>query len=261
MQPELHAVYQIETKSDQTAAMQLYGQKLEFDQKIQLTHIFSVDSVYNDSSMVLSGKLTAVKMEIAPKSNKGLISAFAYDSGDKNQNKGAYKAYAYVFEKFLNQTYLLKVDKHGEILYNTRSELIEELAIDSLEESKNILEDDFATMFSVLPLEPVKTGDVYTKKIQTGTHSKINWENHFTVEKMGEEELVLGLKGSIQNSESAGASNEFNGTQSGTIVVDKNTGLVKSSEIDMFLEIKSADEQAILPTIKGKVTYVCSKIK
>lgn len=259
MQPTAGSEYTIETNSIQEASMNLYGQEIKFEQIIKLEHQFKIDSVFADSSMVMTGHLSKVYMEIIPSSNKGIVTAFTFDSENKQNNKGAYKTYSYIFNKFIDKSYKLKIGKHGDVLSSNRGALINEMGLDTLQESKNVLEDDFTTLFAVLPLESISEGSIYTRTITSGTETKVEWINEYLVESINETELVLNLHGKINNKENGGAGNDFNGIQEGKIVIDRTTGMVKNSEINLQLEVISKDEAALHPKINGKVTYVCKK--
>ncbi len=261
MLPEIGSEYVIETNSNQTASMVLYGQEVVFEQKIKLEHHFSVDSIFADSSMSMTGHLSKVYMEIIPVTNKGIVTSFTFDSENSENNKGNYKAYSYIFNKFIEKPYILKIGKHGDVISNSKSTLISEMGLDTLQESKNALEDDFTTLFAVLPLESISEGSVYTRNIVSGTETKVDWVNEYLVEKISDTEVILNLNGNISNSDNSGAGNDFKGSQSGNIVVDRKTGMVTNSEIDLQLEVISKDEAALQPKINGKVTYVCKKIK
>lgn len=261
MLPELGSEYVIETNSNQTASMVLYGQEIVFEQKIRLEHQFRIDSLYSDSSISMTGHLSKVYMEVIPTSNKGIVTSFTFDSENSANNKGNFKAYSYIFTKFIDKPYILKIDKHGDVISNSKSTLITEMGLDTLQESKNALEDDFTTLFAVLPLEPISAGSVYTRNIVSGTETKVDWINEYLVDKISDTEVDLSLNGNISNTENKGAGNEFKGNQKGKIKVDRKTGMVTNSEIDLQLEVISKDEAALQPKINGKVTYVCKKIK
>lgn len=261
MQPKVGSEYKIETQSEQLASMNLYGQEIQFEQKIRLEHQFSVDSVLQDSSMVMTGHLSKVHMEVMPKSNKGIVTSFIYDSENEKNNKGNYKAYSYIFNKLINQSYRLQIGVHGDVISNSKNALINQMGLDTIAESKNALEDDFTTLFAVLPLGSIKEGSIYSRTISSGNESKVSWMNEYLVEKIEEKEIKLSVDGNISNAENTGVGNDFKGHQSGNIIVDRISGMVKSSEIDLELEVISKEEAGIQPKIKGKVTYVCTQIK
>jgi len=253
--------YEITTTASQTATMTAYGQEITYDQYINLSHIFRVDSLLPDSQYLFNGYLKSIRMEVKPKSNKGLVQGFIYNSEDKSENKGPFIAFSYIFSKFLKKPYEVRANNLGDVLMNTKNDVIKAIGIDTVAESKDALQDDFTTLFAVLPEKPVSVNDTYTRNYNSGQDNHMQWDNVYTVKEINENEVVVSYTGKIVSKENNSGQAAFNGEQTGTLYISRENGLVNTGNSEIHLEVKSGDGMNLSPKISGKVTYTCKKIK
>lgn len=253
--------YEINTISRQTASMKIYGQEISYEQNINLDHVFQVDSLLPDSQFLFKGYLKSVRMEVVPKSNKGLVQGFVYNSQDPSENKGSYISFSYIFSKFLEKPYAVRVNNLGDVLVNGKTEVIRSIGIDTVAGSKDALEDDFTTLFAVIPKDPVRVNDTYERNYSSGSENHMKWQNTYTVKEINEEELIVDFKGDIQSNDDTPGKATFRGEQSGTMHISRQTGLVNRCDTDMHIQVKDEGGINAAPEISGKVTYTCKKIK
>jgi|GEM_PF-1446797 len=253
--------YEIATVAEQTASMTIYNQEITYTQLIDLNHVFHVDSVLPDSQYLFNGYLKSVRMEVLPKSNKGLVQGFVYNSENASENKGSYVSFSYIFSKFLKKPYAVRVNNLGDVLMNTKTEVIRSIGIDTVAESKDALEDDFTTLFAVIPKKPVRVGDTYERNYTSGTDNHMEWQNNYTVKEINDNEVIVDFKGTIKSKENHAGQATFTGEHSGTMHIARETGLVNSSATSMSIQVKDDGGINAAPKISGKVTYNCKKIK
>lgn len=111
------------------------------------------------------------------------------------------------------------------------------------------LKDQFAQAFMIFPNKSVKPGDSWQKDYRRGGKIPATFSTTYTVKNMDDGQLTLDAKTIIG---SASEEMEVKGEQTGTLLVDSKTGLVRNAEFIQDMDAKTPDF-GIKVNARGKI--------
>lgn len=159
-----------------------------------------------------------------------------------------------MFHAMKGKSFLMKVNPEGKILEVSGLKDMAEAMVNGMnipEQSKpmmlqmfssqfndEMMKNNFAQAFDIFPNKPVKVGDTWEKKL---SFSGMSMNTNYTVKEIGKDKVTLDARSTLQMQGSKG-------TQTGTFVVDRETGLVVDGNFEQKFE---APNKMIA---KGKIT-------
>ena len=128
--------------------------------------------------------------------------------------------------------------------------------------NQQLIKQTFGQIFNVYPDKPVKVGDTWNKEVEFAMKGMNNkQEITYTVKNITSESVVLTMKGEIkssgshqQDSTTQIPSMTMLGSETGTMTLDRNTGMASSGDIDMSLKGEVEMQGKKMPMeMKGKI--------
>ncbi len=176
---------------------------------------------------------------------------------------------AKMFGAIKGKIFRLTVNKEGDITEVTGFDAIVNSMMDSLtipDEAKSqmrvvasqqfneqSIKDQFAHAFFIFPNKKVNVGDSWSKRFQSGGQTPSDYSTVYTVVSIDGDHVNLDTKTII--SAVAGSQVDLTGEQSGTLVVDSKSGLVKHAEFTQDIKGEAEGVQVLMKG-KGKIKGV-----
>jgi hypothetical protein len=237
--------YNIET--DQDISFEANGQTMVMNSKIGFEMTGTVNDNASDNINIktiidrVTMKQTIFGMEIK------------YDSKDSlsAENPMAAKI-AETFSGLIGSSYTMVMDDKGNVKEIEMSELTnnDDLA-QNLSSGSN---------YAIYPEGKVAVGDSWEKDIEPLKTSDMKYHIKYTVLKIGKKETTLGVEGTIAANSVDDQEVNLQGTQSGEMIVDTQTGWLIESSIDQELTLDIEQGGQKFPaTITGTTTSTSAK--
>jgi len=166
----------------------------------------------------------------------------------------------------VGKSFVVKVNESGEVLeVSGFNKIIDDMidsmgmgdavkaqAMGSMKDQFNdeSLKDQFAQIFTIFPNKEIKVGDTWQKKYSTGGKMASSYTTDYTVKEIDGDHVTLTTKTKIG---SDGSGKEIDGSQTGNIIVDSQTGLMVNAKFDQQFDVKAQGE-TISVTGSGKIT-------
>ncbi len=171
-----------------------------------------------------------------------------------------------IFLGIKGKTFQMEVDPEGKVVAVKGVQQIINSMLDSVEVDRDMklqmnaslsdqfneqnIKDQFAQVFDIFPNKAVKVGDSWPKNFQTGGRMPAKYSTNFVVRQIDGHTITLSSASKITPVDSGG-SMQLNGEQTGTLLVDANSGLVVNAEFDQNMITKMQGMQ-IQTRGKGK---------
>lgn len=156
---------------------------------------------------------------------------------------------ARVFSGIKGKKFDMQVDEEGKVLSVSGFDAIINGMIDSTgvegdmrlqmqaslsdQFNEQAIKDQFAQVFTIFPNKKVKVGDNWEKSFEMGGKMPAKFSTVYTVKQIEGDQLTLDAKTAISPS---GDQAELKGTQTGILLVDGKTGLVRSADFTQHME-------------------------
>lgn len=250
-------------KMDQKINTAAMGMKMNIDQHIEVYQRLEVNEVNSDSSYTISLVTDRFYMKQSMPM-MGVPINVEYDT-DKPEKAGAMgEAMGQYFEKMKGLSYDVVMDNHGKIIRNNMEEVYKKLGLDSLTKeggNNNSTGGNAEQYVSQLPDKPVKEGDSYVVELTQNSLVPIGTKSTYTVKEITAEKVLLEVTSEfLPGTEVKGVKMEVKGSQTGTVEVDRKTGMTLRSEIKQKLDMTiNANGMNMPMTTEGTIVFTCEK--
>ena len=241
------------------------GQKMDIDQQMEINQTLSVEDVNANGNVVFKNAMERFYMKQSMKM-MGMPINVEFDT-DKPEKAGAMgESMKPYFSKMKGLTYTLEMDSHGKLISSNVDEIYQQLGLDSLTQQgggNNNGGSNADQYMSQLPDKPVKKGDTYVVESQSSKLSPIATKNTYTVKEITSDKVILDLKSEFLPNDKGteeGVTMEVKGDQTGTVEIDRATGMTTKSEINQNLDMVITSMGMKMPVkSKGIITFTSLK--
>lgn len=237
--------YNIET--DQDISFEANGQPMVMNSNIAFEMTGIINDAASDNIMVK----TVVDRVTMKQSIFGM--EIKYDSKDEAaaENPMAAKI-AEAFSGLIGSSYTMTMDNKGNVKEMDLSELT-----DNNDLAQNL---SSGSNYAMYPEGKVGIGDNWEKDIEPMKTSDMKYHIKYTVLKIGKKETTLGVEGTITANNVNEQELNLQGTQSGEMIVNTQTGWLISSSIDQELTLDIEQGGQKFPaTISGTTISTSAK--
>jgi len=206
---------------EQTIQFEANGQKITLDQDMAFYITSDMDSV-KDGLITQRSTFTRIVM------NQQIFGMeINYDSDDSSTfNSPMGPEFANQMNKLINASVISVMDERGQVKEMDMSALGTESEMPSTVTTGN--------NYAVYPDHKVSVGESWESQLETQENTKMAVKMVYTLKKATRKEAFLDLKGDLSaNMDNPDASGNLDGTIAGTMTVDRKTGMVKESSIQM----------------------------
>lgn len=211
---------------EQTIQFEAMGQKATLDQEMTFYMASEIDSVV-DGIITQSTTFKRIVMD-----QKIFGMEINYDSDDSstfNSPMGA--EFAAQMNKLINATVVARMNDRGQVQEMDLSELG-----DAGEMSGNL---NTGNNYAVYPDYKVKVGESWEEELEPLETSNMAVKVKYTLKKVTRKEAVLDVDGILSaNIENPEAGGELDGTMVGEMTIDRKTGMVKVSSLQLDMEME-----------------------
>lgn len=237
--------YNIET--DQDISFEANGQTMVMNSKIG----FEMTGTINDNASDNIVVKTIIDRVTMTQSIFGM--EIKYDSKDpaSTENPMAAKI-AEAFSDLIGSSYTMTMDNKGNV---------KEIDMKELTDNDDLAQNlSSGSNYAIYPDGKVAVGDSWEKDIEPLKTSDMKYHIKYTVLKIGKKETTLGVEGTITANSIDDAEVNLEGTQTGEMIVNTQTGWLITSTIDqeLTLDIEQAG-QKFPATISG--TTISTSVK
>jgi hypothetical protein len=239
------------------------------DTKISLGGIYSVEvkeekeGIKNLTGMYKSFrlymKMAGLEMDINSEKPAEAV-------GEEDAKKNPAEMMSKIFSAIVGKSFNMQVNEEGNVLSVSGFDEIVNGLVDSVSANENMkmqiraslkdqfneqaVKDQFAQIFTIFPNKKVKVGDSWEKHFQVGGKMPAKFSTAYTVKHVEGNQVTLSAKSNIS---SAGEGEiQVNGDQTGTLLVNGETGLVLNAEFDQSIDTKVQGFDVKI-TGKGKI--------
>lgn len=250
-------------KMDQKVTTSAMGMNMNIDQNIEMYQTLHVDDAAGDGTFTFTNTTDRFYMKQSMPM-MGMPINVEYDT-DKPEKAGAMgEAMGPYFEKMKGLAYQVTMDSRGNVLKSNIEEVYERLGLDSLSKKggSNGVSNNADQYLSPLPEKPVRKGDSYTVESKVSGEIPMSSKNTYTVKEITADKVTMEVKseflpGSSENSE---YQVDVKGSQTGTVEIDRHTGMTLHSEITQDLKMTlSTNGMSVPMTSKGTIVFDCKK--
>jgi len=244
---EAGAKYAYDIATEQDIAFEASGQTMVMNSKIGFEMTGDVEDNTTDNIVVK----TVIDRVTMTQSIFGM--EIKYDSDDKEASQNPMAAHiAETFNELIGSSYTMTMDDKGNVTNMDMAELTDN--------------DDFAqnlssgSNYAIYPDGKVGVGDSWEKDIEPLETSDMKYHIKYTVQKITKKETTLKVEGTISANNVEEQEINLEGTQSGTMIVDTESGWLIQSTIDqeITLDIEQGG-QKFPATITG--TTISTSVK
>jgi hypothetical protein len=211
---------------EQTIQFEAMGQKATLDQEMTFYMASEIDSVV-DGIITQSTTFKRIVMD-----QKIFGMEINYDSDDSstfNSPMGA--EFAAQMNKLINATVVARMNDRGQVQEMDLSELG-----DAGEMSGNL---NTGNNYAVYPDYKVKVGESWEEELKPLETSNMAVKVKYTLKKATRKEAVLDVDGILSaNIDNPEAGGELDGTMVGEMTIDRKTGMVKVSSLQLDMEME-----------------------
>ena len=116
--------------------------------------------------------------------------------------------------------------------------------------------------YAVYPEGKVKVGESWATDIKPLENSEMKVHMNYTLLKIARNHATIGVDGTLTANEVAGKEISLNGTTSGEMIVDRKTGILISSSIDMEIDMEMEEGGNKIPaTIMSTAVTTVKKVE
>lgn len=278
--PKKGKKYEYVMNTVQDVEMEQMGQKINSKTNIGFTYLMAVGEKDNDNNTTVV--TTFKRIAFTSESPMGKM---AYDSDNIDTNNNPMMGImAKAFSSLVNKSITLMVNDKGEVVALSGMEaifadMIKSMGLDSLPEADQILtqlkpqfSDDqfkktFDEMLRILPGKSINIGESWDIETEKNLMNMgIKTKSTYTLKEMNGKNAVVTLSSAFDvvksGAELQGGEMKMNGTQTGTITVDTETGFPLQSNITQDINTTTNAMGMEIPMkMKGLITITSKEIK
>lgn len=255
--------YDCEVKMDQKISTSLMGMNMNIDQQMEISQTLQVDGILENGNILLNNTMNRffIKQSMPM---MGMPIDIEFDT-DKPEKAGAMgESMGQYFSKMKGMSYLLELDTTAKLIKSNMEEVMAKLGLDSLNtQGGNNSGGNNADQYLVqLPSKALKKGDSY-EIITDNPGTPFGTKNTYTVKEIRADIVVFDLKSEFLTSgeQKDGVEvSDIKGEQTGTVEIDRATGMTLKSEISQTIEMKvSAQGMKVPMKTTGTVLFTATK--
>ena len=256
--------------------MEVSGQKMATGLDMAYTYKIALDHADSSGNQVLNSTIDAIKFKAAVMGmSMGYDSKEVIDTSHQDAMSGMFRK---IFSGMLGKSFKITIGPTGSIVdVSGVEEMITNMingfpGTDEEKEkmkaqlnqsfNKEQVKQTFAQAFNLYPDKPVKIGDSWKKEVELGMKGMSNTQEiTYKVKDITSSTVVLDLKGDIKSSEGAHSDStatapamNLNGSESGSITLDRTSGMATDGDIDMTMKGSVDMKGSKVPMdMKGKI--------
>jgi hypothetical protein len=248
---------------DQKITTSAMGMKLDVDQVMDVYQTLTVKAVDNDGNTTME----SVTDRFVMKQNMPMMGTpinVEFDTDNPEKAGAIGESMAPYFQKMKGLTYQLALDPRGKLIRSDIQEVYKKLGMDSLSEQggNKTPEGNSEQYMTILPDKPLKKGDKYVVELPS-TGAGFAQKNTYTVKEISADIVTFEVAGEFIPAKSEkleGATVEVSGTQTGTVQIDRKTGMTVKSDLKQDLKMNITSMGMSMPTTStGTITFTCTK--
>ena len=238
--------------------MEMMGQKMNTGFDMDFRYLIVLEKVDSQGNNIIKSTIGDLKVKA-----EVMGMSMGYDSKEKvdTSHQDAMSAsFRKMFGGMVGKSFKVTLAPNGEVKeVEGVNELVTSMADampgsdeektkmkDQLSQSFNeqLIKQSYGQMFNLYPDKPVKVGDTWNKEVEFAMKGMNNkQEITYKVKEITADNVVLDLKGDIKTSGSTPSDSttkapamSMTGTETGTMTLDRTSGMTTSGDIDMILK-------------------------
>lgn len=253
--------YACHVNIDQKVNTSAMGINMKIDQVMEINQTLSVDDVKPDGNVVFKNVMDRFYMKQSMPMMPQPIE-FDTDHPEKGGTMGTMGPY---FAKMKGLAYTLEMDNHGKLVSSNMDEVYAKLGLDSLTQQGgggNHSSSNADQYLNQLPDKAIKVGDTYVIEKENSGFGSFGLKSTYTVKEITEALVKLDVKTEFikGKAQTDNFYSDIKGDQSGTIDIDRKTGMTLKSEVKQNLEMTITASGMEMPMkTNSTVTFTCGK--
>ena len=238
--------YEYKLEIDQDIVFDAGGQTMALDQLMNFRMTSKIDEKMGDEYKI-STTIDAIKMT---QSIFGM--QVTYDSEDPNSMQNPMSAkIGEEMNNIIGSDYTMTMDEKGHVTEVDASNLSSDEVINNISSGSN---------FAIYKDGSVSVGESWEGDVEPIENSDMKVQMTYTLLKVSGKEATLGLNGSISSNKIEDQELKMNGTMTGEMRVDVNTGWLIESVLNQEIELDIEQNGQKFPaTITGTITTTSEK--
>ncbi len=219
-------VFNITMETSQTIHMEMMGQEMTINQDIKLFQKAEVLEVDADGNHTLSFSFRRI---ILDQDAMGMQVRFDSDNIEGADNPMAQQMAA-TMGQVIDKSVISTIDRFGNSLSTNVDEVLPNGAISGAETG----------MMAIFPGRSVKPGDSWEVETKMDMQSDMAFINTFTLDEIKNQKAYISFEGKVSGSQVEGKTAEVDGSTTGQLIADLETGWTQSATIrqDMVMEVE-----------------------
>lgn len=226
-------VFQITMETQQTIHMEMMGQEVEINQDIKLFQEAEVLDVDQEGNHTLSFRFRRI---ILDQDAMGMQVRFDSDNIEEADSPMAQQLAASMGE-VIDKSVISTIDRLGNSLATNVDEVLPNGAISGAETG----------MMAVFPDRDVKIGDRWEVETRIDAVSDMAFINTFTLDDIKEQQAYISFEGNVSGSHVEGHAAKVDGSTSGSLIADINTGWTLSATIRQNMQMEVVENGVSMP--------------
>ncbi len=256
-------VFEADVVMDQKVTTTAMGMKMDVEQVMNIYQTLTVQDVDAEGNMKLESVTDRFVMKQSiPMMGMPINVEFDTDNPEKAGALG--ESMAPYFQRMKGLTYHLTLDRQGKMISSDAEEVYKKIGLDTLSRQggKKAPEGNSEQYLSQLPEKPVKKGDKYV--VESGSAGAgFATKSTYTVKEITADRVLMDVSTEFvpaKAEEMAGVAVEVTGSQTGTVEIDRLTGMTLKSEMKQDLKMDITSMGMKMPTsTTGTITFNCRK--
>lgn len=256
-------VYNAHVNMEQNVITSAMGMNLTVKQNMDTYQTLTVKSVDGEGNTILE----SVTDRFVMKQNMPMMGTpvnVEFDTDHPEKAGAIGETMNPFFQKMKGLTYQMTLDRAGKLISSDMEAVYKKLGLDSIAEQggKKAPETNPEQYLTRLPEKPLKKGGKYVIEMPpTGVGYAL--KNTYTVKEITAEKVIMDVSSEFipaKSKEVDGTSIEMSGTQTGTVEIDRKTGMTMKSEFkqDLKMDIKTMGMN-MPTTTTGTIRFTCLK--
>lgn len=256
-------VFNTHVNMDQRVVTSAMGMNLTVNQNMDTYQTLTVKSVDKEGNTTLESVTDRFVMkQNMPMMGTPVNVEFDTDNPEKSGELG--ETMNPYFQKMKGLTYRMTLDLAGKLISSDMEAVYKNLGLDSIAEQdgKVAPETNPEQYITRLPEKPLKKGGKYVVEMPP-TGAGYALKNTYTVKEITAESVIMDVASEFipaKSTEIEGTSIEMSGTQTGTVEIDRKTGMTMKSELKQDLKMNITTMGMNMPTTTtGTIRFTCTK--
>jgi hypothetical protein len=256
-------VFESRVTVDQKVTTSAMGMTLDVDQVMNVYQTITVKAVDSEGNTTME----SVTDRFVMKQNMPMMGTpinVEFDTDNPEKAGAIGESMAPYFQKMKGLTYQLVLDTRGTLISSDMQEVYKKLGMDSLsgQGGNKTPEGNSEQYMTILPDKPLKKGDKYVIELPS-TGAGFTQKNTYTVKEITADLVTFEVAGEFNPAKAdkpEGATVEVSGTQTGTVQIDRKTGMTVKSDLKQDLKMNITSMGMSMPTTStGTTTFTCTK--